>query len=61
MRIEANTFAEACYDMNTVEELETALADGPDETDMEVWCLTADEWREQIKLALAVKRDEGPV
>lgn len=56
MTIESNTFAEAYYDMNSIEELENALKDGADETDMETWNITAKEWREQIELALAEKR-----
>lgn len=51
-----NTFAAACYDQNTVEELMEALSNGPDEQDMRDWSLTADEWRAQVALALAEKR-----
>lgn len=48
-----NTFAAACYDMNSVAELEQALKDGPDATDMNKWGLTESEWTEQVELALA--------
>ena len=54
-----NTFAADCYDMNSIEELETALANGPDLTDMEAmieWNLTADQWMAQIELALIALR-----
>ena len=59
MTIESNTFAEACYDMNTIEELEDALKGAADETDMKTWGITADEWRDQIELALAEKRADA--
>jgi len=59
MSIEQNTFAEACYDMNSIAELEVALANEPDETDMKEWNLASDEWREQIEIALnELKSDE---
>jgi hypothetical protein len=51
--IESNTFAEACFNMNTIAELEQALRDGPDATDMANWNITADEWKQQIELALS--------
>ena len=56
IRIESGTFAEACYDSNSIADLEEALAASPDVADMEAWGLTAAEWREQIELALAAKR-----
>ncbi len=31
MKIQENTFAAACYDMNSIAELEEALRNGPDE------------------------------
>ena len=48
--IEPNTFAEACYNGNTIDELEAA--DCPDEFDMDEWDIDEDEWRESIELAL---------
>lgn len=56
MTIELNTFAAACYDMNSIDELEQALKNGPDTADMNEWGLTESEWREQIELAIAEKR-----
>ena len=56
--IESGTFAEACYNQNSIRELEEALTAAPDPVDMETWGLTADEWRDQIELALAAKRAE---
>lgn len=53
MTIEQGTFAEACYNMNTVEELENALVCGADELDMKEWGLTESTWREQIKIAIS--------
>lgn len=59
IRIESGSFAEACYDQNSIAELESALAAGPDSADMSEWGLTAKEWRDQIKLALAAKRADA--
>lgn len=56
--IEPGSFAEACYNQNSVRELEEALTSAPDTVELEIWGLTADEWREQIELALAAKRAE---
>ena len=47
-----SNFAEACYDQNSVAELQEALKGEPDQSDMAEWGLTASEWREQIKEAL---------
>ena len=55
--IAENTFAAACCDQNSVEELEDALRDGPDASDMRAWGLTAEDWTAQIKLALKAKRE----
>lgn len=57
-QIALNTFAAACYDQNTIEDLEVALAGEPDQTDMAAWDLTADEWRDQIRLAIAALRED---
>ena len=59
MTIQSNTFAESCYDMNSIYELESALAGPADETDMKTWGITSDEWREQIELALLEKRSDS--
>ncbi len=56
MEFQDNTFAAACYDQNSIAELEEALRDGPDQTDMETWNLSETEWKEQIEEALAAKR-----
>ena len=54
-----NTFAAACYDMNSVSDLKAALANGPDATDMKAWNLTSAEWTAQIELAIAAKLDDA--
>lgn len=54
-----NTFAAACYDTNTAEELEVALRGPADENDCKEWGITADQWREQIQLALAAKTEQA--
>ncbi len=58
MTIKANTFAEECYNMNTIEELENALAEGPDACDMANWDLTEEEWEQQIKAAIKELKDD---
>ena len=50
--IKDNTFAAACYNDNTIAELETALVGDADETDMKAWGINQTEWREQIQTAL---------
>jgi hypothetical protein len=51
-------FSEACFDMNTLEELEVALNSEADETDMKTWGLSEDEYFNQIKAALLAKIEE---
>lgn len=48
-------FSEACYDQNHVNELVEALEGAADETDMENWNISADEWRSNIEQALLAK------
>jgi hypothetical protein len=59
MIIDDSTFAAACYDQNTIAELESALHAPADRTDMRTWGLTAGEYYAQIKLALAAKRADS--
>ena len=56
-----NTFAAACYDQNSIKELEQALKNGPDRTDMRAWGIETDEeYYAQIRMALdAKKADEA--
>lgn len=46
------SFAAACYDTNTIDELKSALQSPADETDCQQWGLTEDEWKNAVKLAL---------
>jgi hypothetical protein len=46
------TFAEACFNENSIDELKQALIDGPDKSDLINWELTEGEWRENVDLAL---------
>ena len=49
-------FAEACYDTNTVAELEEALKQrAADKTDCEEWKITPTQWRAAIAEALEAK------
>ena len=50
--IQENTFAEACFNMNSISELETALKNDADTTDMQQWNISESEYFAQIKLAL---------
>ena len=46
-------FAEACYDMNSPQELVEALAQPKaDESDCKRWVITPNEWRAALALAL---------
>jgi len=59
MSIQENTFAEACYNTNSIKELEAALNAPADENDMEQWGLSESEYFEEIKTALTeLKEDE---
>ena len=49
---QAQQFAIACYDMNSIDELELALTDGANESDMAELEITADEWKMAITAAL---------
>jgi hypothetical protein len=53
-------FAEACYDTNTIAELENALKQrAADKTDCQEWKITPTQWREAISEALAAKKAEA--
>ena len=58
IRIESNTFAEACYDQNSIAELQEALAGPADATDCAEWKITPEQWRAEIELALAAKLED---
>jgi hypothetical protein len=54
--VASGSFAEACYDQNSIAELELALQGDADQGDMDEWRITAAEWRQGIALALAARR-----
>lgn len=54
-------FAVACYQDNSIAELEQALIEGPDLTDLREWNLTEAEWTESVAAALAAKRQDRSV
>jgi hypothetical protein len=56
MSIKDNTFAEACYNMNSIEELEDALKKAPDYIGMKVWNITEKEYFTQLQEALDAKK-----
>ena len=59
MTIKQNTFAAACYDTNSIHELEIALYDADaDKSDMKAWGITAAEWKRDVRLALIEKLNE---
>lgn len=57
--IQDNTFAAACYNQNSIAELEAALAGPVDKTDCETWGITPGAWRRQIALALDALREDA--
>ena len=55
-------FAEACYDENSIAELEEALKlRAADKTDCENWKITPTQWRAAIVEALAAKREDAAI
>ena len=56
MTIADNTFAAACFDQNSIEELEQSLAGEADADDCATWDITPAQWRASVELALAEKR-----
>lgn len=57
-QIQENTFAEACFEINTIEELKLALKGSVDTFDMRNWNLSESELRDQIKLALSALQEQ---
>lgn len=57
-QIKENSFAEACYNQNSIQDLEKALNEKANKSDCKAWEITANEWREQIKLALAARKED---
>ena len=50
-----NSFASACYDDCSIEDLREALAAEPDEDDCREWVITPEEWTDAIQTALTEK------
>jgi hypothetical protein len=55
VHMDNNSFAEACYDQNSFEDLDEALRSGLSCDDCDTWKISHEEWREQIEKALAQK------
>ena len=55
MKIDQNTFASACYEMNNIKELIEALNNSVYPTDCAEWAITPQEYKEQIRRALLAK------
>ena len=53
------TFSEACYETNTITELEEGLKGVADPSDMKEWGITNEEWYSSIALALATLKEEN--
>jgi len=56
--MQSNTFAEACYNTNSMQELIEALNSPADETSMKDWGLTEDQYFEQVKIAINEKKSD---
>jgi len=53
-------FAEACYDTNSIEQLDAALRQrAADKTDCTEWKITPTQWRASIAEALAAKKADA--
>ena len=50
--INTGTFEDACFLTNSIEELELALEEGPEDSELQEWGLSENEWREQVASAL---------
>lgn len=56
-RASNNNFAVACYNQNSKQELLESLG-SPEQGDMNVWGISADEWRDAIRAALQEMEEE---
>lgn len=50
-----NTFAAACFNMNSIDDLTSSLSEDADREDCRVWSITPQQWRASIAAALAAK------
>ncbi len=55
---QTKSFAIACYDDNSIDELEIAFNGDPDETDLNEWRITPEQWLLAIATALIDKRND---
>lgn len=58
-KIESGSFAAACYDSNSIDDLKMALVGSADANDCAAWDITAIEWREQIELAIVAMQEKS--
>lgn len=53
-----NCFAAACYNNNSISDLEESSLMEADATDCTIWNITPDEWLHAIQLVIETKRQE---
>lgn len=58
-KLQDNTFAAACYNHNTLDELRAIMGKQPDPEDMRIWGITSAEWTEQIEIAIAALEEKA--
>lgn len=51
--LDPESFAVACFNSNYIEELLVELDGAPGQLDMDMWGITAQQWREEMLLGLA--------
>lgn len=51
-KIKAGSFAAACYEQNTLAELNAIVGKQADREDMQSWRISSAEWTEQVELAI---------
>ncbi len=56
--IKDGSFAEACFNQNSIEELEACLKRDADKTDLKEWDLTEEEYFKQISIALEALKEK---
>ena len=56
--IQSFSFAEGCYDTDSIRELAAARSSEPDAIDLKTWDITADEWTEAVESVLLIKLAE---
>jgi len=56
--IQSFSFAEGCYDNNSIRDLADGRSEGPDAIDLKTFDITADEWTEAVESVLLIKLAE---